>query len=124
MHMIPVSPVSSAELAVAVLAAVPMLASVIIRMLLCVLAAAATRKALEDPADGQGGSDALRAHRLAVLRTILAALSVRDSARSGENDSPLVARGPEQPALQSVARETSETDTRQLSRRSAEYSGH
>ena len=66
MHMIPVSPASSTELAIAVLTAAPILAGVIIRIVLCVLAAAATRKALEDPADGQASSDALRAHRLAV----------------------------------------------------------
>ena len=41
----------------------------IIRIALCTLAAS-TRKALEDPIDGQADADALQAHRLAVLQAI------------------------------------------------------
>ncbi len=108
MHMIPVSPASSTELAIAALAAAPVLAGVIIRIVLCVLAAAATRKALEDPADGQGSSDALRAHRLAVLRAILAELSVRDSTKSGKDNNRPISHGSEQPTLPDLVPSTSE----------------
>jgi predicted anti-sigma-YlaC factor YlaD len=110
MHMIPVSPASSTELAIAALTAAPVLAGVIIRIVLCVLAAAATRKALEDPADGKTSSDALRAHRLAVLRAILAALSIRDNAKSGEEYGRLIRHDPEKPVLPDLAQGTSEAN--------------
>jgi hypothetical protein len=84
MHMIPVSPAASLAIA-ALAAAAAALASVIIRIVLCMLAASATRKALEDLAGGHADADALRAHRLAVLRAILAALSVRNHAETGED---------------------------------------
>lgn len=110
MHMVPVSPVSSAELAVAALAAAPVLASVIIRIVLCVLAASATRKGLEDPSDGQAASlSALRAHRLAVLRAILSALSAGRDAKPSEEDSQVTRHGSEeQPALPGPAQSRSE----------------
>ena len=87
MHtMISVFPACSAELAVTALAAVSVLAGVIVRFVLCALAASATRKALEDPVGGQADAPAIRAHRLAVLRAILAALSVRGNAEPREDD--------------------------------------
>ena len=76
MHMIPVAPAASLAIAALTVAAAA-LASVITRTVLCMLAVSATRKALEDLADGQADADALRAHRLAVLRAILASLSGR-----------------------------------------------
>ena len=54
MHVISVFPAASTELAITALAAAaPALASVIVRIVLCALAASATRKALEDLAGGQ-----------------------------------------------------------------------
>lgn len=89
MHVISVSPAASTELAIAALA-VPALIGVIVRIVLCMLAASATRKALEDLAAGQADADAVRAHRLAVLRAILAALSVRGHGKTGEDGAQLV----------------------------------
>ena len=86
MHVISVFPAASTELAITALAAAaPALASVIVRIVLCALAASATRKALEDLAGGQADVDAILAHRLAVLRAILAALSVRGHGKTGED---------------------------------------
>lgn len=108
MHTIPVSP--AASLAIAALAAAgTMLASVIIRIVLCVLAASATRKALEDPVGGQAEADALRAHRLAVLRAILAALSIRGQAETGEDGTPPVL--PAQDSQRSPELATGQRDT-------------
>jgi ABC-type sulfate transport system permease subunit len=76
MDVLSVSQGSSTELVVTALAAAAsVLVSMIIRIVLCALAASATRKALQDFDSEQVDADALRAHRLAVLRAILAALS-------------------------------------------------
>jgi hypothetical protein len=56
---------------------------------LCALAASATRKALEDVAGEQADADTIRAHRLAVLRAILAVQSVRGYGKASEDGSRL-----------------------------------
>lgn len=107
MHVISVSPAASTEMAIAALAAAASaLASVIVRVVLCALAASATRKALEDLAGGQADVDAIRAHRLAVLRVILAALSVRGHGKTGEDGAqsvPADRNSPRSPELLSWA---------------------
>lgn len=76
MHTITVSPAASTGLAIAVLTtATAVLAGAISRIVLSLLAVAAARKVLEDPGAGQADAGAIRAHRLAVLMAILAALS-------------------------------------------------
>jgi len=59
----------------------------IVRIVLCALAASATRKALEDLAGEQADADAVRAHRLALLRAILAVHSGRDHGKTSEDGS-------------------------------------
>jgi hypothetical protein len=77
---------ASTDLAIAGLAAaVATLTGVIIRIVLCVLAASAMRRALEDLPDGQTDAGAVRAHRLAVLRAILTALSGRGHSKTDES---------------------------------------
>jgi len=77
MHMILIFPDSSAALAMAAVAAsAAVIASVIIRIVLCMLAASATRKALEELTGGQADADAIRAYRLAVLQAILGTLNL------------------------------------------------
>jgi hypothetical protein len=63
------------ELAAIILTAAPLLATVIIRLVLCALAVSATRKALEIPANGQADPQHLQEQRLTVLRLILATLT-------------------------------------------------
>jgi hypothetical protein len=107
MHMIPVSP--PAPLAIASLAAAgAALASVIIRISLCMLAASATRKALEDLAGGQADADALRAHRLAVLRAVLAALSVCGHSETGEDSAQLALPAQDSPRSPELVQNISE----------------
>jgi hypothetical protein len=60
--------------AAVVVIAISVLIRVITRLALCLLAAAAARKALGGEGNGQTDVTAVRAHRLAVLRAILAAL--------------------------------------------------
>jgi hypothetical protein len=69
MYIIPVSPAASLTI-IAVAAVTAVLASATVPIMLCVLAAAATRKALEDLDGGQADVDAVQAHRMAVLRAI------------------------------------------------------
>jgi hypothetical protein len=107
MHMIPVS--LAAPLAIASLAAAgAALTAVIIRITLCMLAASATHKALEDLADGQADADALRAHRLAVLRAVLAALSVCGHAETGEDGAPRVLTAQDSPRSAELVQNISE----------------
>jgi hypothetical protein len=78
MLTIQVTRASSSEAAIAVLViAVSLLIRALTRLVLCGLAAHATREALKDPASGQPDAAAVRAHRLAVLQAILAALMPR-----------------------------------------------
>ena len=70
------------ELAIAALiVAVSVLVRMITRIALYLLAVVATRKALEDLGSSQADAVAVRAHRLAVLEAILAALPAHDGAR-------------------------------------------
>ena len=107
MHMIPVAPAASLAIG-AVAAAVAALASMVTRIVLCMLAASATRKALEDLASEQADADALRAHRLAVLRAILAALSVRGYAETGEDGAQLAHPAKDSPRSPEVVQDMSE----------------
>jgi len=85
MLTIPVTPAVSPEMAIAALMiAASVLIRMITRLVLCVLAAAATHRALEDQASGQTDADAIRAHRLAVMEAILAVLARHDSVEGGE----------------------------------------
>jgi hypothetical protein len=52
-------------------------------LVLCVLAARATRMALQDPGAGEPDAAAIRAHRLAVLQAILAVLKPRGGPGGG-----------------------------------------
>lgn len=106
MHMIPVGPAVSLAIA-ALAAAAAALASVITRIVLCMLAVSATRKALEELAGGRADADALRAHRLAVLRAILAALSVRGYAGTGEDGAQLVLPAQDSPRSPELVQNTS-----------------
>jgi hypothetical protein len=85
MLTIPVTLAVSPEMAIAALMiAASVLVRMITRLVLCVLAAAAARRALEDLASGQADAhDAIRAHRLAVMEAILAVLARRDSVEGG-----------------------------------------
>jgi hypothetical protein len=81
MHTITNIPVAPAELATAALiTAIAVLAGVLIRVVLALLAVSAARKALEDPPGKPADAAAVRAHRLAVLKAILAALPPHGSA--------------------------------------------
>ena len=78
MLTIQVTRASSSEAAIAALIiAASLLIRALTRLVLCGLAARATREALQDPASGQPDAAAIRAHRLAVLQAILAALIPR-----------------------------------------------
>jgi hypothetical protein len=82
MHVISVSLDVSTELAAAsLITAATVAAGAITRLVLSALAVSVTRKALEDPPGGQ--ADAIRAHRLAVLKAILATLSADHRTRYG-----------------------------------------
>ena len=107
MYIIPVSPTASLTI-IAVAAVTAVLASATVRTMLCILAAAATRKALEDLDDGQADADALRAHRLAVLRAVLAALSVCGRAETGEDGAQLVLPAQDSPRSPESVQNTSE----------------
>jgi hypothetical protein len=76
MHVITVSPDASTELAIAALiTAAAVLAGAITRIVLSVLAVSVTRKTLEDPPGEPAEAAKIRAHHLAVLKAILAALT-------------------------------------------------
>jgi hypothetical protein len=76
MLTIQVTPAVSSGAAIAALIIVAsVLIRAITRLVLCVLAVLATRRALEDLASGQADVVAVRAHRLAVLQAILAVLN-------------------------------------------------
>lgn len=65
--------VSNIELVIAACVAV----QVAVRLVLCVLAAFAAHKALNEPVGDDVDAQAIRAHRLAVLEVTLAALTLR-----------------------------------------------
>jgi hypothetical protein len=76
MHVITVSPGASTELVIAALiTAAAVLAGAITRVVLSVLAVLVTRKTLEDPPGVPAEAAKIRAHRLAVLKAVLAALA-------------------------------------------------
>ncbi|HEV2374503.1 MAG TPA: hypothetical protein VGS19_20370 [Streptosporangiaceae bacterium] len=76
MHTITVFTDASAELAIAALiTAAAVLAGAVTRIVLCMLAVSAARKTLENLPCAQADASAIRAHRLAVLKAVLAALA-------------------------------------------------
>jgi hypothetical protein len=107
MCIIPVSHAASLTIT-AVAAVTAVLASAIVRIMLCVLAAAATRKALEDLDSGQADADAVRAHRIAVLRAVLAALNVCGHAETGEDGAQLALTAQDSPRSPELVQNISE----------------